>query len=511
MTISDSWNCYFMKRSVVIFVLSIVVAFGLWFRLSGISQNHSFWDDEAYTSSVARDIVADPKNSFGIIKTSLLGYQPLNILILAFSFKLFGASEWTARMPTVVFGTLGIIFAYLVGKKLSNDYGGLLSAFVYSFSQLNLAHATQAKPYASLETLILMIAYVMILAEEKKPKLIHHLSLLIFLTAAALMHRIAIMYWLAYGVFTVFHYRSELVKFLKKPYGIIFSIAGLLFIGFCLNGFKEIGNLFLPYTNGRIFLLFNNTTYLRDLFWRQYGFVTLPAIFGLIISLRRKKATVAGLTAWIVLILFMWNFRSYSRNVRYLMPFFGVLLVFFGVFWGQMAEKFFVKKAWMACLLVASVLYLGGYKIIRKPNVYYNPNADFYGDVQIADYKTMYAEIEKKFPDLDDIALFNDIIDTEKWYLKRYSNAYFKKKIGNTAPTINPVNKIYYYHTLSQFLAEKAKYKKGLLIVEDWESILPEEIKQYAKKNMKREMRVEGLPQAKGDNWPLEVYSWNDK
>ncbi len=64
------------------------------------------------------------------------------------------------------------------------------------------------------------------------------------------------------------------------------------------------------------------------------------------------------------------------------------------------------------------------------------------------------------------------------------------------------------YGSLNQFLQQKSKYEKGILIVEDWESILPEDIKQYAKKNMKRELRVKGLPQAKGDIWPIEVYSW---
>ena len=64
------------------------------------------------------------------------------------------------------------------------------------------------------------------------------------------------------------------------------------------------------------------------------------------------------------------------------------------------------------------------------------------------------------------------------------------------------------YGDLNSFLIEKSKHQKGILIVEDWESYLPEDIKQYAKKNMKLEFRVEGLAQAKNDPWPLEVYSW---
>ena len=49
---------------------------------------------------------------------------------------------------------------------------------------------------------------------------------------------------------------------------------------------------------------------------------------------------------------------------------------------------------------------------------------------------------------------------------------------------------------------------KGIFIVEDWESFLPEDIKQYARKNLKREIRIESLEVAKDDPWPLEVYTW---
>jgi len=50
--------------------------------------------------------------------------------------------------------------------------------------------------------------------------------------------------------------------------------------------------------------------------------------------------------------------------------------------------------------------------------------------------------------------------------------------------------------------------QKGLIIVEDWESILPEDIKQYAKKNLKLEYRVENLGVSPTDKWPIEIYSW---
>ncbi|PJC30174.1 hypothetical protein CO051_07105, partial [Candidatus Roizmanbacteria bacterium CG_4_9_14_0_2_um_filter_39_13] len=56
--------------------------------------------------------------------------------------------------------------------------------------------------------------------------------------------------------------------------------------------------------------------------------------------------------------------------------------------------------------------------------------------------------------------------------------------------------------------AEQKKYPKGLVVVEDWVSFFPDEIKEHVKSNLTRELRVESLSQASGDVWPLELYSW---
>ncbi|PIP64124.1 hypothetical protein COW96_04270, partial [Candidatus Roizmanbacteria bacterium CG22_combo_CG10-13_8_21_14_all_33_16] len=58
-------------------------------------------------------------------------------------------------------------------------------------------------------------------------------------------------------------------------------------------------------------------------------------------------------------------------------------------------------------------------------------------------------------------------------------------------------------------LKQKARYQSGILIIEDWESFLPEDIKQYAKKNLRLEYRVEKMTVGgERDIWPLEVRSW---
>ncbi len=213
----------------------------------------------------------------------------------------------------------------------------------------------------------------------------------------------------------------------------------------------------------------------------------------------------------------MWNFRGYTHNIRYVVPLFGIIFVFFGVFWGKVGEKFFKKVSWLPCLLVTLLLIISQYKIffpifntkyLILNTKYFSPNTDFYGDVQIADYKTIYLFIQKQVPDYNFVTIFTDISDAHRWYMpEKNINTYFMKGI------IKPYKFVdggYVYGTLSDFLKQKAKYQKGIFIVEDWESFLPEDIKQYAKKNMKRIIRVEGLKEAPNDSWPLEVYIWGE-
>lgn len=498
-----------LKKSLLTyFILFLIVAAGFWFRFIGIKDNHSFWSDEAYISSVARDIVTNKKTITESLKTSGATYQPLNVLITAFSFKIFGVSEFYARLPYVIFGTLAIIFAFLLAKKISDSSGGLLAAFIMAFSQLQLANSTQAKPFIIIEVCLLAVLYLILLMETVKTKKNHcwHFLIIIVSILATLVNYFGIFVFVPYFIYLLVKNKNRFWDYLEYPKIILSLTVFLLFI-FTFYRINQTIGLFGQFTGLKeTFFTFNNITYFRELFWKNYGLFCLSAFFGVIFFFQRKKNLIYGLIAYIFIIFYLWNFKNYSHNIRYLIPFFGIIFIFFGVFWANIGDKLFHKKSWSICFLVAIIFYLGGDKIVRKPLGYYTPNNDLYGDVAMADYKTAYKKIEEKFADLSQIAVFNDLIDSQRYYLNKQADAYFTKEIRT--PKIHPVDKKSVYFTLNEFLKEKGKYEKGILIVEDWESFLPEDIKQHAKKNMKLELRVEGLPQAGDDKWPIEVYSW---
>lgn len=487
-------------KFIVYIVLFIIILGGLFFRLEGIQDNHSFWSDEADISSYARELL-DGENLTQITQRT---YQPLQIFLVSLSFNLFGFSEWSARLPTVLFSTLGILFAYLLATRLSNYAGGLLAAFLYAFSQLNLAHATQVKPYAIIETSIIVVAYlVLLLSQTELPRLKRKLHFLIIfvLTVSSFLHPGALLTWLIYIIYLIAHLKAKILSLGKNPLLIISILVFLFLASASLKLPSIIFGFIIPDINNINFN--NNTTYLRELLWKNYSLITLPAIIGVIITFRKNMSVMTGIVAWILILLFIWNFRAF-HNVRYIMPIFGLMIVFFGVFWAIVGDRLLNKKSLLVCALVIILLYAGGDKISRKPQVFYNPNKDLAADIQIADYKSLFNELKNKFPEYKTVPIFNSFIDPQRWYLKTHPSVYLTRN----PEQVSAIDNRPAYGNLKDFLKAKEKYPKGLLIVEDWQSILPDDIKEYAKKNLKREIRVEGLPQANGDNWPLEVYSW---
>ncbi len=493
------------RHHIMVYVLLfVIVLIGAWFRFVGISSNHSFWSDEAFVATLARDVLQTKRTLSEVF--ALYNYQRLHLLTTLVSMKMFGFSEFAARAPAAVMGTLGIVAAYALATKLSNRFGGLLAAFVYAFSQLNLAHATQAKSYAALETIFLLVLYAMRnLQKGNKHNLLIHITIIILASLATLFHFLGILIWIPYVIYLMLTYRS------------VYMLPGLILIvllGYLFQIDKILVSFFKGTSTHTFLFQFNNITNFRELLWNNYAFITLPAVAGMLIGVYEKKYTWSiSLIFFLLFYSYLWTFKQYSHNVRYLVPFMGILFVYFGVFWSKVGEKLLTKWQCAFVMLLVVLLYLGGDKIARKPQTYYSPNADIYGDVQIADYKTFFAKLDKKYPDLEGIAVFTDWGDAQRWYLpQKKVDAYFLKGGYAKHPQQNSIDGAITYGTLTQFLEEKEKYRKGLLIVEDWESLLPEEIKQYAKKNLQLEFRVESLAAtaaiAADDKWPLELYSW---
>ncbi len=111
--------------------------------------NNCFWDDEAHVAFFAKNYVKtgqltgyDGRNFYGIFNGGLLNKNlttinpPLEYLVCALSFKLFGISTWAGRFLFVLFGIASLIIFFLLLKEKSFKlrwYSLILLAFSYSF------------------------------------------------------------------------------------------------------------------------------------------------------------------------------------------------------------------------------------------------------------------------------------------------------------------------------------------------------------------------------------------
>jgi len=465
--------------------------------------NYSFWADEAFVSSVASQFVRGQMTFLQMYEFPGVTYQRLNALTMATSFKIFGISEFAARFPSILAYITGVILIFFVAKKISNKYAAWISTTLYAASHLNLAYATQAKPYSAVESMTLaVILLFLLLREEKKLKkiLLYNASIILLCATATLFHLIGFLLWLFYFIYIL----SALTKIKRtKKALLLFFIPGFLLI-FLATVFvlPEI----LKIVRERNMLINNHLYQFVRLFGYQYFFITLFTLGGFVLTFTKNKLLSIATLTYCLALFVLATFEQYIFNIRYVLSLFGIMFMYFGVFWGVIASRYFPKREWLIVLAVVGTLYATGYKVVRTPQSYYNPNIDKYGDVQIANYKDFYAELKKLHPDYKNLPIFNNTFDVEGWYFGRYSNAYFMKSVKE--PQMHPIAKVKIYGSLSDFKREMGKYPKGLVIVEDWESFLPEDIKQYVKKNLKLEYRVESLKEAPDDPWPLALYSW---
>lgn len=133
-----------IRRSIFVFIVVVTTL------LSFVKLDSTyFWDDEAQVAIIARNFVNtgsltawDGRNLFGYNNGSIIDNNlrpinpPMDFLVTAASFRLFGASTWSARAPFVVLGILALLTYWGLLRKL---FGEDSTEFIYCFILLALS------------------------------------------------------------------------------------------------------------------------------------------------------------------------------------------------------------------------------------------------------------------------------------------------------------------------------------------------------------------------------------
>lgn len=124
--------------------IAMVLLIGFLMRIKGLTHQ-SLWLDELHTMNEA-----DPKISWSGMFHYLKccdQHPPLYFITERIVFTVFGHTAFTARMISVIAGTISILAMYSLGKELLNKSLGLIAAILTCFNFYNLSYSQEARCY----------------------------------------------------------------------------------------------------------------------------------------------------------------------------------------------------------------------------------------------------------------------------------------------------------------------------------------------------------------------------
>jgi 4-amino-4-deoxy-L-arabinose transferase-like glycosyltransferase len=141
---------FIRQQRTISLILLIISAFLLRFMMASIDPFLHLWDEQ-FHALVAKNMLQNPFNPVLVTNPILpfdfknwtenhiwLHKQPLYLWQMALSMKFFGVNEIALRLPSAIMSSLVVIFIYRIGKISINDKVGFVSAFLFSFSFMQL-------------------------------------------------------------------------------------------------------------------------------------------------------------------------------------------------------------------------------------------------------------------------------------------------------------------------------------------------------------------------------------
>jgi len=471
---------------------------GLFLRLSGTKFGLSYWNDESHTALFSRGILLGGGGAVVDIGTGTGIYQVALYYTTAISFKLFGTSEFAGRFPSVLAGAILILLGYIIIRKILGFKEAIITSFLLAFSQIQLAWSTQLRPYVWLELFTLLVVYYLYKNIKSTDKLIDtNFGLaIVFSLVATLFHGTGL---ISFGIiFFVVIYKSIKGKRFRFLASVpLFSIVLIVLLYGSYGNLNSVISILLSFRfsplHYRIFLTHN------------YLWLIIGASVGFFALYKRNRELALLLGGSIVFIFAIAIFKINPNYVRYSLPAFPLLYVLFAEGVVSIIDKVSKKEylRWTLVIFTFMLLSFTG-KFSFRPQYYYSINADV-RENPIVDYKLAFAKIQTLIKDKKEVILMDAWNDRVPWYLPGQEYIFLTK---NGAGKADPVFGEKMIGTIAEFEVEKKSFPSGVVIVEDWQSQTPEDLKEHIRKNLKFEFMVQDLPYNENDHWGISVYSW---
>ncbi|MEJ2034009.1 MAG: glycosyltransferase family 39 protein, partial [Deltaproteobacteria bacterium] len=135
-----------ISRERIFFASALIVLLtaGAVLRLWHLGE-YGLWTDELYHALAAKSLLAEGRPYIPIMGNYTRAL-PFTWLV-ALSFKMFGVSEFAARLPSALVGTSFVLVVFLLARKLFNTPIALLTALMVTFSPLFIELSRESRMY----------------------------------------------------------------------------------------------------------------------------------------------------------------------------------------------------------------------------------------------------------------------------------------------------------------------------------------------------------------------------
>jgi len=515
--------------------LAVLLLFGFFYRIYGLSDNHSFWTDENHLAIFARAILERGKPVLANGYHTRI-YQLIPYYLSAISAKIFGLNEFAIRFPSVIFGVLTIWAVYLLGKELFNKNVGLVAALFTTFLKIEILWSRQARPYQALQFFFVLGAwFVYKLTKEEKFNWRYFSGFLVCGILASLMHGLGLILFFngfLYLLLFCFPWFKRQIAVAQEKGSTFFwiAISFLVFLFFVYSFRSSTFSAILSL--GEI----KNLFYYRVFLWHNYSLLVFLALVGFLFQIFQKKKT------WLILILFLAiqgfivSFllpQPFTRYIYFVFPF---LILFAAVGLVEIVQCFcsppprrsafahlrgvfrypvahlvgFLRNTNTQYLILFTLSFFiiaMGNKFTLFPQKVYSLNEDMQ-EVPEVDYKKIYAFVGEKIKQNPGSILITSWSDLPVWYLGEGKLDYLLRKLGQTKIEKDPVSSAFMLYSVEELKKIIEENKKGILIIDSWDDRVPDGVREFSRDNLKKELEIDRLYPIQPRYWPVEVYSW---
>jgi 4-amino-4-deoxy-L-arabinose transferase-like glycosyltransferase len=151
-------------------LLPAILLLAVLLRTSGLGSVN-FGPDEMFHVYAAKELMEGrpPTLPSGVSYDRALPYTR----VLAAVGGLVGLTEWTARLPSVIFGLLTVIAVYVMGRAWYSNAAGLTAAFLVAVMPNAIALSREVRMYAAFQLLYLLAIFLFMRGLEPQPQAEH--------------------------------------------------------------------------------------------------------------------------------------------------------------------------------------------------------------------------------------------------------------------------------------------------------------------------------------------------